>query len=126
MPPRLELGPHLGLYQAPQEIQRHGPARVLLGSYGKASSAIQAPSSINYLAVRLKAGESWSYQPPKDHRVLWASVLSGTVTVPDELHSCELAAFEPSNQSVLFIAVIYLAQNRRVDVILLRRPAPSR
>jgi redox-sensitive bicupin YhaK (pirin superfamily) len=105
LPPHLESGPHLGLYQAPQEIQRHGPARVLLGSYGKAASAIQAPSSMNYLAVRLKAGESWSYQPPKDHTVLWASVLSGTVTVPDELHSGELAAFEPSNQSVLFIAV---------------------
>jgi redox-sensitive bicupin YhaK (pirin superfamily) len=104
LPPRLELGPHLGLYQAPQAIQRHGPARVLLGGYGKATSAIEAPSSINYLAVRLKAGESWSYQPPKDHRVLWVSVLSGTVTVPDELHSGELAAFEPSSQSVLFIA----------------------
>jgi redox-sensitive bicupin YhaK (pirin superfamily) len=78
---------------------------VLLGSYGKASSAIQAPSPINYLAVCLKAGESWSYQPPKDHTVLWAAVVSGVTTVPDELRSGELAAFEPSNQAVLFKAV---------------------
>ncbi len=104
LPPKLELGPHAGLYQPPQEVQSHGPARVLLGSYGEASSAIQAPSPINYLAVRLKAGQSWSYQPPEDHKVLWAAVLSGTVTVPDELSSGELAAFEPSNQAVLFIA----------------------
>ncbi|HTA75880.1 MAG TPA: pirin family protein, partial [bacterium] len=99
-----ELGPTISLYQGPGDVTSDGPARVLLGSYGKASSAIQPPSPINYLAVRLKAGESWSYQPPKGHTVLWAAVASGKVTVPDELNAGDLAAFEPSNQAVVFQA----------------------
>jgi redox-sensitive bicupin YhaK (pirin superfamily) len=105
LPPKLELGPTISLYQSPQDIQSDGPARVLLGSYGAASSAIQSPSPINYLAVRLKAGESWHYQPPKGHTVLWAAVAAGTVSVPDELRSGDLAAFEPSSQAVEFEAV---------------------
>jgi len=105
LPPKLELGPTISLYQSPQDIQSDGPARVLLGSYGKASSAIQSPSPINYLAVRLKAGESWRYQPPKGHTVLWAAVAAGTLSVPDELHSGDLAAFEPSSHAVEFEAV---------------------
>ena len=49
--------------QAPEDVQQDGPARVLLCSYGSASSAIVAPAPINYLAVRLKAGERWRYDP---------------------------------------------------------------
>jgi len=40
---------------------------------------------MNYLAVRLKAGERWSYQPPTEHTVLWTAVGMGAVLVPDEL-----------------------------------------
>src|SRR6201988_1316128 len=64
MPPELELGPSESVYLAPEVIPHDGPARVLLGSYGSASSAIKAPSPMNYLAVHLKAGERWNYQPP--------------------------------------------------------------
>jgi len=71
LPPELELGPTLSLYQPPEEVQIDGPARVLLGSHGSASSVIESPSPINYLAVRLKAGERWSYEPPAGHTVLW-------------------------------------------------------
>src|SRR5713101_2545445 len=74
LPPEQELGPSESIYQAPEVIPRDGPARVLLGSYGTASSAIKAPSPINYLAVQLKAGERWRYQPPAEHTVLWAAV----------------------------------------------------
>src|ERR1700732_1730786 len=62
LPPEQELGPSESIYQAPEAIPCDGPARVLLGSYGTASSAIKAPSPINYLAVQLEAGERWSYQ----------------------------------------------------------------
>jgi hypothetical protein len=51
------------IYQAPEDVPEDGPARVLLGSYGSASSAIASPSPINYLAVRLKAGKRWRYEP---------------------------------------------------------------
>jgi redox-sensitive bicupin YhaK (pirin superfamily) len=64
LPPELELGPSESVYLGPERIPNDGPARVLLGSYGTATSAIKAPSPMNYLAVRLKAGERWSYQPP--------------------------------------------------------------
>ena len=105
LPPKLELGPSVSLYQGPEAIQHDGPASVLLGSYGSATSAIEAPSPINYLAVRLKEGERWRYQPPAGHTVLWVAVGSGVVTVPDELlrHGI-LAAFEPSNEAIEFEA----------------------
>jgi redox-sensitive bicupin YhaK (pirin superfamily) len=64
LPPALELGPTISIYQPSGDVQSDGPARVLLGSYGSASSAIASPSPINYLAVRLKAGERWRYEPP--------------------------------------------------------------
>ena len=66
----------------------------------------RAPSKspINYLAVRLKAGERWRYQPPTGHTVLWVAVGAGAVTVPDELRHGDLAAFEPSNDAVEFAA----------------------
>jgi redox-sensitive bicupin YhaK (pirin superfamily) len=104
LPPKLELGPTVSIYQAPEDVPEDGPARVLLGSYGSASSAIVSPSPINYLAVRLKAGERWRYQPPTGHTVLWIAVASGTVSVPDELRHGDLAAFEPSSQAVEFEA----------------------
>src|ERR1700674_5839610 len=64
LPPELELGPTISIYQAPADVPQDGPARALLGSYGSASSAIASPSPINYLVVRLTAGERWRYAPP--------------------------------------------------------------
>jgi redox-sensitive bicupin YhaK (pirin superfamily) len=104
LPPKLELGPSVSLYQGPEAIQHDGPASVLLGSYGSATSAIEAPSPINYLAVRLKDGERWRYQPPAGHTVLWVAVGAGAVTVSDELRHGDLAAFEPSNEAIGFEA----------------------
>src|SRR6266481_3078768 len=86
LPPQLELGPTVSIYQSPQEVPEDGPARVLLGSSGDASSAIESPSPINYLAVRLKTGERWRYQPPAGHTVLWVAIGRGAVSTPDELH----------------------------------------
>jgi redox-sensitive bicupin YhaK (pirin superfamily) len=104
LPPTLELGPTVSLYQSPEDVQSDGPARVLMGRHGKASSAIAAPSPINYLAVRLKAGERWRYEPPAGHTVLWAAVAIGAVSVPDPLHAGDLVAFEPSDKAVEFVA----------------------
>jgi redox-sensitive bicupin YhaK (pirin superfamily) len=104
LPPELELGATLSVYQAPKDVPEDGPARILLGDYGAASSSIVSPSPINYFAVHLKAGERWRYEPPTGHSVLWAAVLSGTVSVPDELGQGELAAFEQSSGAVEFEA----------------------
>jgi len=102
LPPELELGPSESVYLSPEVIPHNGPARVLLGSYGAATSAIKAPSPMNYLAVHLKAGERWSYQPPAGHTVLWTAVGLGSVLVPDELGKGELAAFRPSSAVIEF------------------------
>ena len=104
LPPGLELGPSVSLYQSPQDLQQEGPARVLLGRYGSATSAIEAPSPINYLAVRLKAGDRWRYEPPAGHTVLWVAVGEGVVAAPDELRKGDLVAFEPSNDAIEFKA----------------------
>ena len=103
--PELESGPTISIYQGPEDVPQDGPVRVLLGGYGSASSAIASPSPINYLAVRLKAGERWRYAPPAGHTVLWAAVASGVVSVPDELRHGELAAFEPSSKAAEFEAL---------------------
>jgi len=104
LPPELELGPSESVYLSPEVIPHNGPARVLLGSYGTATSAIKAPSPMNYLAVRLKARERWSYQPPAGHTVLWTAVGMGSVLVPDELRQGELVAFRPSSDVTEFEA----------------------
>jgi redox-sensitive bicupin YhaK (pirin superfamily) len=105
LPPELELGPVISIFQAPEDVPQDGPARILLGSYGSASNAILPPSPINYLAVRLRAGERWRYEPPAGHTVLWTAVASGVVAVPDQLEHGDLTAFEPSNEAVDFEAL---------------------
>jgi len=104
LPPELELGTSESVYLAPELIPRADPARVLLGTYGTATSSIKAPSPMNYLAVRLRAGERWSYQPPAEHTVLWTAVGMGSVLVPDELQQGELVAFQPSGGPLQFEA----------------------
>src|SRR5712675_2462249 len=105
LPPELELGPTVSIYQAPEAVPEVGPTRVLLGSYGSTSSAIAPPSPINYLAVRLKAGERWRYEPPTGHTVLWTAIASGAVLAPDELRHGDLVVFEQSNGAVEFEAL---------------------
>jgi redox-sensitive bicupin YhaK (pirin superfamily) len=104
LPPELELGLSDSIYLSPETVPLDGPARVLIGSYGTATSSIKAPSPMNYLAVRLKAGERWRYQPPAGHRVLWTAVGKGSILVPDELQQGELAAFTRSSAVLEFEA----------------------
>jgi redox-sensitive bicupin YhaK (pirin superfamily) len=104
LPPELELGSSESVYLAPEVIPRVGPARVLLGSYGNASSTIKAPSPLNYLAVYLQAGERWSYQPPPGHTVLWIALGKGSLVLPEKVREGELVAFQPSNETIEFEA----------------------
>ena len=105
LPPPLELGPTVSLYQAPKDVPEDGPARVLLGSHGSAPGVIALPSPIRYMVVRLKAGERWRYEPPAGHTVLWVAIASGVLSTPDELRRGELAAFEPSSEAADFHAL---------------------
>lgn len=104
LPPELEHAEPLSLYLSPDEVQRDGPVLVALGNYGKANSAIEAPASINYLHVRLKAGDRWRYQPPAGHTVGWAFVHRGRLHAAGEALANELAVFEESDAAIEFAA----------------------
>jgi redox-sensitive bicupin YhaK (pirin superfamily) len=107
LPPQLELGESESLYQSAADIPQVGPARVLLGSYAGAASAIDAPSPINYLAVTLKAGETWRYEPPQGHTVLWVAMGKGVIEASHEaLEHGEIVVFEAGDEAVEFTARI--------------------
>src|ERR1700719_2849140 len=102
LPPEHELGPVESIYQAPEDIAADGPARVLVGTHGTASSALEAPSSINYLAVRLKAGESWRYQRPAEHTVTWLALSAGGLTTPERIDAGELVVLDAGDKAIDF------------------------
>jgi len=104
LPPEQELGPVETVYLAPEAVARDGPARVLVGTHGGVTSSLGVPASLNYLAVRLGAGESWRYQPGTDHTVGWVSLGTGRVHVPETVEAGELAIFEPSSGAIDFHA----------------------
>jgi redox-sensitive bicupin YhaK (pirin superfamily) len=104
LPPKHELGPVESIYLAPEKVARDGPARVLLGTHGTAASSLEAPSSTNYLAVSLKAGESWRYQRPADHAVAWLALSKGGLTAPERIDAGELVIFEVGDTAIDFHA----------------------
>jgi len=104
LPPSEENAPAQSLYLSPSEVPREGPARVLLGRYGKAQSLIPAPADMTYLAVSLRDGERWRYAPPAGHSVAWLAVSDGRIDVNGPVVAGELAVFEESDQAIDFVA----------------------
>ena len=104
LPESEELGPSESLYLSPDRIPSIGPVSILLGSYGGIDSPLKAPSPINYLAVRLKAGETWRYDPPAGHDVAWIALAAGSLSVPEPVEASELVTFDRSATPILFHA----------------------
>ena len=52
------------------------------------------------MAVHLRTGESWRYEPPTDHAVGWISVSRGSLRVPEHVDGGELVILEPSNLAI--------------------------
>jgi len=104
LPPAAELGEAHSRYLGPEDIATDGPVTVLLGQHGRARSAIAAPSPIDYFSVRLRAGESWRYQPPAGHGVAWAAVSTGRLVRPASIGAGEMVAFEEGEQPIGFEA----------------------
>jgi len=96
LPEELENSPSQSHYLSPDQVSEEKPARVILGSYGRARSAILSPARINYLDVQLAAGERWTYEPPQDHQVLWLAVSDGSIRTPETVSAGEFVAFEES------------------------------
>jgi redox-sensitive bicupin YhaK (pirin superfamily) len=97
LPAELEHSPSQSHYLSADQVPAEDPARVILGSYGSAKSAIAAPARINYLDVQLAAGERWTYQPPLDHEVAWLAVSAGGIRTPEPVAAGEFVAFEETN-----------------------------
>jgi redox-sensitive bicupin YhaK (pirin superfamily) len=104
LPPQFELTEPREQFLLPDEVPEAGRVRILLGSYSKLQSPIDAPWPITYLHVRLSAGERWNYEPPRDHDVLWIALHSGSLDVGSEVEEGELVIFEEGNQAVDFLA----------------------
>jgi redox-sensitive bicupin YhaK (pirin superfamily) len=104
LPEQLEHLPSQSHYLSADQVPEEKPARVILGSYGRAKSAILAPERINYLDVQLAAGERWTYQPPLDHEVAWLAVSEGTIRTPEPVSAGEFVAFEESNGALSILA----------------------
>jgi redox-sensitive bicupin YhaK (pirin superfamily) len=106
LPPELENGPAQSQYMKPEDFQSHGPARVILGRHGDVASNVAAPDTMNYLDVRLKAGERWRYEPPHNHTVAWIAVHQGEVLTPARVVKGEIAVFEEANGAIEFEAQV--------------------
>jgi redox-sensitive bicupin YhaK (pirin superfamily) len=110
LPAAFEHAPPRSQYLAPSQVPQQGPAKLLMGQYGAAKSAVDAPAGMTYLWVRLRAGERWQYLPPQDHTVAWVAVAAGSVRVSEPIgageliEAGELAAFERSGQGIDFVA----------------------
>jgi redox-sensitive bicupin YhaK (pirin superfamily) len=104
LPPEDENGPAQSQYLAPDKVQQHGPARVVIGQYGDAASPIRTRASINYLHVRLADGETWCYLPPSSHDVAWVAVGHGALVTAGTTVEREVAIFEPGQSALVFTA----------------------
>ena len=103
LPPELENEPNASHYVMPELVPVEGPARVILGRYGGATSPIDSPP-MTYLSVSLKDGERWTYHPPAGHTVAFVAVHEGTLRTPSPVPRGEIAVFEPSERPIEFVA----------------------
>jgi redox-sensitive bicupin YhaK (pirin superfamily) len=123
LPPELENEPNTSHYVMPELVPFEGPAQVILGRYGGATSPIDAPP-MTYLSVNLEHGEQWTYDPPAGHTVAFVAVHEGTLRTPSPVPRGEIAVFEPSERSIQFVAdgatgfVLGSAPTHRHDLVL--------
>lgn len=104
LPPDLENAEAHSICLDPEQVEQEGPASVILGSYGMTRSVIEAPSSMSYLAVRLKDGERWTFEPPKGHTVAWLAVAIGCLDSPTSVDAGEMVVFDESSANIEFLA----------------------
>jgi redox-sensitive bicupin YhaK (pirin superfamily) len=104
LPPELELAEPQSQYLAASAFPSVGPARVITGEYDGLKSPVSSPAGMNYLDVRLHAGERWVYQPPRHHNVAWIASHQGTVATPEAVSAGEAVVFAEGDKPIEFKA----------------------
>lgn len=105
MPPELENAHSESAYIDPADVPAVGPARVILGQLGEAKSRVPAPDGLTYLAVSLKAGERWTYEPTSGHNLAWLAVHVGALSLPAARQG-ELVVFEEGSGAIVIEAKV--------------------
>jgi len=100
LPPETENAPPESQYIPAEGMAAAGPAHVILGEYQGVSSPVRAPDGVNYLLVRLRPGETWSYTPPAGHEAAWLAVASGRLQASEALSGGDMALFAPSQDAI--------------------------
>ncbi|MFC0577420.1 pirin family protein [Paraburkholderia solisilvae] len=104
LPPEYELAEPSETFLDVQQTPAEGAARVLLGRLNGTESAWATPVPATCLYVELREGDSWRYDPPDGHDVLWVVVCSGSLGAGQTIDAGELVIFERSFASVQFVA----------------------
>ena len=102
LPPDLEQAEPQAHYIEAERLPTVGPARLIVGSYGAATSPVPAPGAINYLLVALKPGERWTYEPPAGHVTAWVALAKGALISGERISKGELALFDESEAPLSF------------------------
>jgi redox-sensitive bicupin YhaK (pirin superfamily) len=105
MPPSLELAEPQSQYLDASAFRSAGPARIIAGEYGGVKSPLVSPQGMTYLDVRLRAGERWVFQPPRDHNVAWIASHQGELATPSEISAGETVVFEEAATPIEFEAL---------------------
>jgi redox-sensitive bicupin YhaK (pirin superfamily) len=102
--PELELAEPQSQYLKASAFPSLGPARIITGEYEGLKSLVASPAGMNYLDVRLRAGERWVYQPPRHHNVAWIASHQGTLASPEAVSAGEAVVFEEGEKPIVFEA----------------------
>jgi redox-sensitive bicupin YhaK (pirin superfamily) len=100
LPPELENAPPQSRYIEADAMVRAGPAHVIVGRYAGVQSPVPAWDGVNYLLVTLRAGESWTYEPPTGHTVAWMAAATGELRAGAAVSGGEMVVFESSEAPI--------------------------
>jgi redox-sensitive bicupin YhaK (pirin superfamily) len=104
LPPELENGPVDSQYVESADMPTSGPATIIMGAYGDAVSPVRSPEGMNYLLVRLGAGERWTYSPPAGHTVGWVALAKGSIDVGHTIVPGQIAILEDGTSPIVIEA----------------------
>ncbi|MBL4850621.1 MAG: pirin family protein [Planctomycetes bacterium] len=94
LPPELENGPVAYQHAVSDELPVIGTTRILAGTFEGTSSPISTPLPFNYFDITLAGGDSWCFEPPAEHTVVWAYAYdSAVVANGQEIAARQLIVF---------------------------------